>query len=190
MHMCDTTHSYMWHDSFICMIRLPHMSVTCLVHIRVMTHSYVWHDIYIYINHFHAQSFYTLKHLHCNTPIAPKCTATHAVTHCNTCCNTLQHVLQHTATRAATHCNTVVSHGCQKSWRSFGGRRIYLRWLVHGYMYVTHINESCHIYEWVMTHTYIYADLFPGICMSHIWMRHVTYMNESCHMYEWGMSHI
>ena len=34
--MCDRTHSYVWHDSFIC--------VTCLIHMRDKTHSYVWHD--------------------------------------------------------------------------------------------------------------------------------------------------
>ena len=37
------------------------------------------------------------------------------------------------------------------------------------------MNESCHTYEWVM---------------SHIWISHVTHMNESCHTYEWVMSHI
>jgi len=37
------------------------------------------------------------------------------------------------------------------------------------------MNESCHTYEWVM---------------SHIWMSHVTHMNESCHTYEWVMSPI
>ena len=36
------------------------------------------------------------------------------------------------------------------------------------------MNESCHTYEWVM---------------SHIWMSHVTRMNKSCHTYEWVMSH-
>ena len=40
--------------------------------------------------------------------------------------------------------------------------------------YVTNMNESCHTYEWVM---------------SHIWMSHVTNMRESCHTYEWVMSH-
>ena len=35
IHMCDMTHSYVWHDSFIC--------VTWLVHMCDMTHSYVWH---------------------------------------------------------------------------------------------------------------------------------------------------
>jgi len=36
-------------------------------------------------------------------------------------------------------------------------------------------NESCHTYEWVMSHT---------------WMSHVTHMNESCHRYEPVTSHI
>ena len=35
--------------------------------------------------------------------------------------------------------------------------------------HVTHINESCHAYEWVM---------------SHIWMSHVTHMDDSRHSYE------
>jgi len=41
--------------------------------------------------------------------------------------------------------------------------------------HVTHINESCHTYQWVM---------------SHISMSHVTRMNESCHTYQWVMSHV
>jgi len=42
--------------------------------------------------------------------------------------------------------------------------------------HVTRMDESCHMYESVM---------------SHIWMREVkTYVNESCHTYEWVMSHI
>jgi len=36
IRMCDTTHSYVCHDSFIC--------VTWPIHMRDMTHSYVWHD--------------------------------------------------------------------------------------------------------------------------------------------------
>jgi len=41
--------------------------------------------------------------------------------------------------------------------------------------HVTHMNESCHTYERVM---------------SHIWTSHVTHMNESCHTFERVMSHI
>jgi len=39
IHMCDMTHSYVWHDAFIC--------VTWLIHMCDMTHSYVWHDAFI-----------------------------------------------------------------------------------------------------------------------------------------------
>jgi len=41
--------------------------------------------------------------------------------------------------------------------------------------HVTCTNESCHTYEWVM---------------SHVRMSHVTRINESCHTYEWVMSHV
>jgi len=39
IHMCDMTHSYVWHDSFIC--------VTWLIHMCDMTHSYVWQASFI-----------------------------------------------------------------------------------------------------------------------------------------------
>ena len=39
IRMWDMTHSYVWHDSFICAIWLIHMCD--------MTHSYVWHDSFI-----------------------------------------------------------------------------------------------------------------------------------------------
>jgi len=45
----------------------------------------------------------------------------------------------------------------------------------HTYEPVTHMHESRHTREWVM---------------SHIWMRHVAHMNETQHTYEWGTLHI
>ena len=39
VHMRGTTHSYVWHDSFICL--------TWLIHMYDMTHSYVWHVSFI-----------------------------------------------------------------------------------------------------------------------------------------------
>ena len=41
--------------------------------------------------------------------------------------------------------------------------------------HVTHLNESCHAYQWVV---------------SHISMSHVTHINESCNTYEWAMPHV
>jgi len=49
-------------------------------------------------------------------------------------------------------------------------------WMSH----VTHTNEPCRTYEWVMSH----------IWMSRIWICHVTRVNESCHTCEWVMSHV
>jgi len=60
--LCDMTHSFMWHDSFICVacVAIPlwdmtHSSlwydssicVTWLIHLHDMTHIYVWHDSFI-----------------------------------------------------------------------------------------------------------------------------------------------
>ena len=39
IRMCHTTHSYVWHDSFVCVTRLIRMCHT--------THSYVWHDSFM-----------------------------------------------------------------------------------------------------------------------------------------------
>ena len=80
--------------------------------------------------------------------------------------------------------------------------------------HVTRRNESCHMYEWVTSHTWMSHFAYMNVSchtyewvisriwvchvtrmdesfhvyesvMSHIWMSHFTYMNESCHTYEW-----
>ena len=53
--LCDMTHSYVWHDSvmcvwhdtLICVARLIYMCVTPLIHMCAMTHSYVCYDSFI-----------------------------------------------------------------------------------------------------------------------------------------------
>ena len=42
--------------------------------------------------------------------------------------------------------------------------------------HVTHTNESCHTYEWVMSHIWMCHNSYKWV-MSHIWMSHVTYTN-------------
>ena len=63
--------------------------------------------------------------------------------------------------------------------------------------HVSHVNESCHTYDWVMSHIWMgHVTHMNESChtyewvMAHIWMSHVSHMNESCHTYEWVMSHI
>jgi len=42
--MCDMTHPYVWHDSFICVRHDSFICATWLIHMCDMTHSYVWRD--------------------------------------------------------------------------------------------------------------------------------------------------
>jgi len=66
-------------------------------------------------------------------------------------------------------------------------------WMGH----VTHVNQACRTYEWVMSHIWMcHGTHLSDSChtcewiMSHMSVRHVTDMNESCHTCEWVMSHI
>ena len=78
----------------------------------------------------------------------------------------------YTQTRRLARIHTYIQTDRQTltCWKSKELDRVH----VHN-LHVTHMNESCHTYEWVM---------------SHIWMRHVIHMNESCHTYEWIMSQV
>jgi len=59
------------------------------------------------------------------------------------------------------------------------------------------MNESCHTYEWVMSHIWMSrvthtnkAYRTYGWGTSQMWMKHVAHMDESRHAYEWVMTHI
>jgi len=64
-------------------------------------------------------------------------------------------------------CDMTPSHVQHDSCRT----RTNHRWMSH----VTHMNESCHTYQWVV---------------SHIWMSRVTMINESCHIQKSHVIHI
>jgi len=66
-------------------------------------------------------------------------------------------------------------------------------WLISS-SHVTHVNESWHAYEWVISHictnqVCVAAARIEHIrrkyegFVSHMWMSHVTHTNESCHKY-------
>jgi len=88
-------------------------------------------------------------------------------------------------------CVCMCVYACMLLWRLAGSGnscewKIYVWECVHGARAnsakhlshdanATYMNESCHTYEWVM---------------SHIWTSHVTHMDEPCHTYERVMSTI
>jgi len=62
---------------------------------------------------------------------------------------------------------------------------------------VTHMNESRHTYEWVMSHIWMnhgHQSWNPCLhqrCQNEpcrVWMSHAPRMTESCHTYEWVMA--
>ena len=66
-------------------------------------------------------------------------------------------------------------------------------WMSH----VTHMNQSCRTYEWVMSHTKMScATHMNASCRTYEWVTFqigislIAHMNEPCHMYEWVMPHI
>jgi len=44
IYLCNVTYSYVWHDVFICVLDIPFICSTIIMH---MTHSYVWYDSFI-----------------------------------------------------------------------------------------------------------------------------------------------
>jgi len=90
------------------------------------------------------------------------------VTHTNEMLPSVAHV-----TRYITHMNASLC-----TYESDAAVRM-LSWDISRYTcdmtHVTHTDESCHTYEWVM---------------SQVWIGHVTHTNESCLTYEWVMSHV
>jgi len=127
IYVCDMTHSCVWHDSFMC--------VTWLIHVCYMTHLCVWHDS-----------------LMCVTWLINVCDRTRG-THMNESCHTHEWVMSHTWMSHVTHMNeahTWMSH----TWMSHVTHmKESHTWMSH----VTHMNESCHTHEGVMSH----------ICMRH-----------------------
>jgi len=108
-------------------------------------------------------------------------------------CNTLQHT--------ATHCNTLQHTAIRVRDTSRVGYDMSHLWM----SFVTHLNESCCIFEWVlsrvwtshitnMTESYEWVTahvewVMYHIWMSqHIWMSHSTHMNASWHTCEWVTS--
>jgi len=153
-HPWHMIHSYMRHDSCVC--------VTWLIIMCAMTHPYVCQNSLIcceFIDSWNACYHLWCDAFICATWLVHVCAMTRSyVWHDSFMCNaqtqgilvgilhTPQHILQHTATHAATHMQCI-------------GFRNFCRHL--------RTDESCHTYEWVM---------------SHVWMSQVAHMNKTCHI--------
>jgi len=93
---------------------------------------------------------------------------------------------------------TYMNKSCHTSTHITSRAEIYMS--CHARTHVTngHTDGSgaCHLYEWVMSLTWmshVIHELTSRtemlMVVSHIWMSQFTYMNESCHLHEWVMSY-
>ena len=160
-HINDTYQWHMiWHINHMCVIDTcgTYSYVTCHIRIRHVTYQWI-------VSHMNTSCHIWMRH------VTHECDMSHMnascdirmshVAHTNeSCMDSPRGILLPDLTRV-THMNKrVMSH----------------IWMSH----VTHMNASCHTYEWLVSHT---------------WMSHVTHMNEPCHiwmrrvLYEWVMSH-
>ena len=167
LHPIDTAH--MGHDAFICESCL--IQQICYPFILLqLTHTAATHS-------HNCKSFTQLQ-------LSPTAHAGH---------DTLILWVVSDSKRFATHsyrCNSFTQLQHLHSCNSFTQLQLAL------YSHITRTNESCHIYEWVMSHIHerVKSRMLESChtyewVMSHIWMSHVTYMNDSCHIYEWDLSH-
>ena len=173
--MCDMTHSYVWHDSFICVTWLIHMCdmihahvwhdsficVTRLIHMCDMTHSYVWHDS-----------------LTCVIWLIHMCDMTHScVWHDSFICVTrLIHMCD--MTHSYVWKDTRMDESCHKYDRMI--ESVFSdAWMSH----VTHMDKSCQSIVYI----HCVCDrtcCYTARCYIHVWL------NQSFHTYEWVMTHI
>jgi len=123
IHLCDMTHSYMWHDSYI--------RVAWLIHMRDMIHPQVWHDSFICVTwliHLCHDSFLCAM----TAPWQSKYMLSAAQ------CPQLAHELA----------NSEFVGGLQQSALPLA-RRVSHVWTIH----VAHMNEPCDgSYVWYATH--------------------------------------
>jgi len=166
--MCAMTHSYVCHDSFVC--------VPWLIHTRAMTHSYLWHDSFIrapWIVHMDAitRSYVCYGAFTCVPWLVHTC----ALTHSYLCPDSFIRVpwLIHMCAMAHSYvCHDLCT---------------YVPWIVHmsalTQSYVSHGSFICvpwPIRMCAMTHLYVCPDSF--ICVP--WLIHMCAITRSheCHV--------
>ena len=175
IHMRDTTHSYVWHDSFICVTWLIHLNdiftsnartrvysefpiaiiVFALVVRMHLTNSLVRHDSVIY-----ATWLIHMPHVTYSCPAHERVSIA-----IKSSTKGWRRLIGSLSCRSfSTKEPLNIGHFCRQ-WHIKIRDPMSLRHPVPS----LDMNESCHVYEWVM---------------SRIRMRHVAHMNESCDDYE------
>jgi len=192
-YMNGSCHTYEWVMAHIwgsLVIHTAKVQLTRLPHMCAMTHSYVWHDPFIYVTWLMSfiQPMYSCGQITLDpsdfgssrkqpmsiwrSPDTANCQQKQQIIPTKNWVFMLFNFKTKLPACFQHYRGPKLSvHSCSITRTMQETLEPLLMWMSH----VTHMNESCHTYEWVAAHT---------------WMSRVTHMNESCHTYERVMSHI
>jgi len=194
MYICDMTHLYMRHDSYICatwLEKIECIRATWLQKTNDVTHVYVRHDAFICATWLEKILYtYSTWLNKKRTWLIYMCDLTR--TYARSACSNSIWLLYEGVT---TYCNTIPQKRpaipqkrptITNQQRALQFCEIWWLYLSDGYM-----KESKKKLD--MTHSHVGHDSF--ICAAwlmshilHIWMSHVAHINESCPTFEWVMS--
>ena len=171
IRMCDMTPSYVWHDSFICVIWLA--CVTCMesgnMKLQVLRVCVFDNDISsnVKVMYIRAVAHDCSRLQSCMAASVP---TSHTYTYRLA---DSSHVVEGGGHTCARHVRTCVC----VTWRTrvcVMYDCINAHWCMTGSGHVAHMNESCHTYEWVMSHvgTSHVTHIWRHWC-SHTWSTHV-----------------
>jgi len=106
--------------------------------------------------------------------------------HMNEPCHTNKSVILHSWMSYVTHMMT-------ESFRKYECAMIHA-WKIHVTRVnasFSHVNESCHTYEWVTSHAWVSNEsCHTWMSLFHMWMSRVTHINESRRTHEWVLRHM
>ena len=171
-HMCSMTHSYVWHDSFMC---VPWLSNQWSRAEQTMIPST---GTMYYFFGFFGEPIYCQKTFFCE-PINWHMIFTYLLFSVNIFIVTrFPRISFFLWTNTWAHdCHLFSFFGEPLPCRFLGESCLTYEWVMsHVWMsHVSYMNESCLTYEWVM---------------SHIWVSHVYFFNSSRPIHRWVVSHL
>jgi len=139
-HLNESCHAYACITSHVWMSHVTHMNESCYTHESChtceMTHSYVWHDSFIHVHDSFICAIWQVTRA--SPPHTPYVTW----------------LIHNSFTRVTWPMSDPWLGGITAPYKCVMSH-------IHVWMhYVTRMNESCHIYEWVMSHIWTHLGLW------------------------------
>jgi len=95
-HMCDMTHSHVWHEYFIRVHDTFEIHLTCLIHWCDMTYSFIWHDSFIQVTWLlQRNKFLFLFFIFESSSLLSRFSVMSHVIHMDVSCHTYEWVMSH-----------------------------------------------------------------------------------------------